>query len=267
MIFAGPWLARRLETAEALNDAACVAAQPGAAVQQFAGGWAIFAGADSPLTRATAVGLNGRVSEREIDALESFFRSRGAPVSVDLCPLADAGLLESLQARGYRPVEFNNAVARPLAGLAPYPDERHVTRAGPPEAGLWARAVGCGFFEQTALSTEEMEIGLGIFRMGSAECYLAATAEGVPGAAGAALSVFDGMAVLFADATVPSCRRLGLQASLIRRRVNAALAHGCDLAAASVAPGGGSQRNYERLGFQVAYTKVLLVDSAAPHNS
>jgi hypothetical protein len=266
MIFAGPWLARRLETAEALNDAACVAAQPGAAVRQFAGGWAIFAGANSPLTRATAVGLNGRVSEREIDALESFFRSRGAPVSVDLCPLADAGLLESLQARGYRPVEFNNAVVRPLAGLAPFPDEIQVTRAGPLEAGLWARAVGCGFFEQTELSAEEMEIGLGIFRTGSAECYLAATAEGAPGA-GAALSVFDGMAILFADATIPGCRRLGLQASLIRRRLNAALAHGCDLAAASVSPGGGSQRNYERLGFQVAYTKVLLVDAASPHNS
>jgi hypothetical protein len=36
------------------------------------------------------------------------------------------------------------------------------------------------------------------------------------------------------------------------------VAEGCDLAGASVAPGSVSQRNYERLGFQVAYTKAMV---------
>ena len=37
-----------------------------------------------------------------------------------------------------------------------------------------------------------------------------------------------------------------------------ALAQGCDLATASTLPGSGSQRNYERLGFEVVYTRVTL---------
>ena len=38
-----------------------------------------------------------------------------------------------------------------------------------------------------------------------------------------------------------------------------AAARGCDLATASTLPGSGSQRNYERTGFQVGYTKVTMV--------
>jgi hypothetical protein len=33
----------------------------------------------------------------------------------------------------------------------------------------------------------------------------------------------------------------------------------CDLATASTLPGSVSQRNYERHGFQMAYTKAVLV--------
>ena len=45
---------------------------------------------------------------------------------------------------------------------------------------------------------------------------------------------------------------------LIAARVNEALAQGCDLATASTLPGSGSQRNYERMGFEVVYTRVTL---------
>ncbi len=46
---------------------------------------------------------------------------------------------------------------------------------------------------------------------------------------------------------------------LIAARLIEALARGCDLATASTASGSASQRNYERMGFTVAYTKVTLV--------
>jgi hypothetical protein len=38
-----------------------------------------------------------------------------------------------------------------------------------------------------------------------------------------------------------------------------AVEEGCDLATASTLPGSVSQRNYERNGFHVAYTKAVLV--------
>ena len=41
-----------------------------------------------------------------------------------------------------------------------------------------------------------------------------------------------------------------------------AIAQGCDMATASTLPGSVSQRNYERAGFEVVYTKVTLVAPA-----
>jgi hypothetical protein len=40
--------------------------------------------------------------------------------------------------------------------------------------------------------------------------------------------------------------------------LNEALVESCDLAMASTQPGSVSQRNYERAGFQVVYTKVTM---------
>ncbi|HEY2013095.1 MAG TPA: GNAT family N-acetyltransferase [Bryobacteraceae bacterium] len=256
MIFADASLARRIETAEAANARGC-SALTGAAVLEVAGGCAIFVGADSPLTQAVGLGLKGRVEESEIATMESFFRSRNARVSVDLCPLADPGLLAALAGRGYRPTEFNNVLVKPLAGaeivLTP-----QVRRAVTGEDDLWAHTVGRGFFEQPELTSEEMDVGRAIFAMPGALCYLTVAKGGQP-AGGGALAVRDGLATLFADSTVEGFRRSGLHRELISARLNEALARGCDLATASTLPGSGSQRNYERLGFQVAYTKISLV--------
>jgi hypothetical protein len=73
------------------------------------------------------------------------------------------------------------------------------------------------------------------------------------------MSVRDGLATLFADGTIAAFRRVGLHRELITARLNEAIAQGCDLATASTLPGSGSQRNYERLGFEVVYTKITLV--------
>jgi GNAT superfamily N-acetyltransferase len=63
---------------------------------------------------------------------------------------------------------------------------------------------------------------------------------------------------LFADGVARPYRRQRLHQELIAARLNEALAQGCDVAAAATAPAGASQRNFERLGFQVVYTRVTL---------
>jgi GNAT superfamily N-acetyltransferase len=73
------------------------------------------------------------------------------------------------------------------------------------------------------------------------------------------MAIYNRLALLFADSTIPAFRRQGLHRELIAARLNEAMAQGCDLAAASTQPGSASQRNYERLGFQVVYTKATLV--------
>jgi len=262
MIYAGLPLAHRVEAAEASNARGCQEGQPGAAFLEIAGGIGVFAGAESPLTQVVGIGLNGPVHDTEIDTIETFFRCRGARVTIDLCPLADPGLLQALGERGYRATEFNNVLVKSLEGVAVTLAPR-VRRALPDEGEHWSRTVGEGFFEQADLTGEEMDVGRAVFSMAGSLCYLAATQAGET-AGGAAMAVRDGLAILFADGIVTRFRRQGLHAELIAARLNEAIAQGCDLAAATTLPGSPSQRNYTRAGFQVAYTKVTLVRPPLP---
>jgi hypothetical protein len=256
-VFADAALARRLEAAEAMNARLCTGSPPGAAFLDIAGGCAIFVGADSPLTQAVGLGLNGPVTQADLDSIEAFFRSREANVSLDVCPLADPGLLEILGRRGYRATEFNNVLVKRIAGaqivLAP-----RIRRALAGEYDLWSHTVGRGFFDQGDLTTAEMDVGRAIFSMQGALCYLAVSTAGEP-AGGGALAVREGLATLFADSTIAAFRRQGFHRELIAARLNEAIALGCDMATASTMPGSTSQRNFERLGFEVVYTKVTLV--------
>jgi GNAT superfamily N-acetyltransferase len=258
MLFADALLARRLEAAEAANARGCSSGENGGAptVLEVAGGCAIFAGAGSPLTQAVGMGLNGPVRDEELAEVEDFFRSRRAKVSIDLCPLADASFAAALAQRGYRVSEFNNVLVKRLANSEIVLTPR-VRRATAGECDLWSHTVGRGFFEQGELTTGELEVGRAIFHMPGALCYLAA--ENGEAAAGAAAAIRDGLVSLFADSSIARFRRLGLHRELIAARLNEALAQGCDTAAASTLPGSGSQRNYERMGFEVVYTKVTMV--------
>jgi hypothetical protein len=51
-------------------------------------------------------------------------------------------------------------------------------------------------------------------------------------------------------------RRRGLQSALLQERMRYAFDHGCDLAVMGAEAGSGSQRNAERNGFRIAYTRM-----------
>ncbi|MGA3039266.1 MAG: hypothetical protein ABSF54_00595 [Bryobacteraceae bacterium] len=262
MIHASADLARRLEAAEALNGVECADAHQklnpelGATVLEVGGGFAIFVGPDSPLTHALGMGMHGEVRADELDRLENFYRARGATASVEICPLASASLVELLGNRGYGVTEFNNVLVRALAGAGFAPAGKSVRLAYADEEFLWARTVGRGFLEKDELTAAEVDVGSAIWHMPGSRCYLA-FAGGRAAAAGA-MAVRGGLATLFADSTMLGFRGAGLQSELIRERLRVAVEEGCDLAAAATLPGSVSQRNYERNGFQVAYTKAVL---------
>ncbi len=123
-------LARRVEMAEANAGRKCAEAfhrlhpEFPVAVQEIAGGTAVFAGTDSPVTQAIGVGLNGPVARSELDALGEFFRLRNAPAALELCPLINMNLYERLAARGYKLLEVSdvlvlNDLAQALAAAPP----------------------------------------------------------------------------------------------------------------------------------------------------
>jgi GNAT superfamily N-acetyltransferase len=68
----------------------------------------------------------------------------------------------------------------------------------------------------------------------------------------------DGVATLFSTSTHPNYRRRGVQAALIRTRLAHAAQAGCDIAIVTTSPGSDSQRNVQRYGFDVSYTRVTM---------
>ena len=60
-------------------------------------------------------------------------------------------------------------------------------------------------------------------------------------------------------ATVPAHRRRGVQTALLSARLADAAAAGCDVAVITTQPGSKSQQNAQRQGFDLLYTRAVLV--------
>ena len=234
-------LARRLEAAEAAFGAEltedCI---------WVAGGCVASLGPGSPLTHALGMGMNGAVSAEDFSRLEEFYPERNADPNIDLCPLADLSMLELLGARGYRPVEFNNVLVRRIT-----PDDKGgLTMIPTADCELWSLTMSKCFFGEEKIPEELMVASRALFSAKSSSSFL------IDDLAGCGFMVQSGLATFYADGTREMARGRGLQSALIRGRIAIAAYQGCDLATASTLPGSQSQRNYERAGFRVAYTKI-----------
>jgi ribosomal protein S18 acetylase RimI-like enzyme len=271
----------------------------GAASLDVAGGRALCGAAGMPFNKALALGLGHEVSDVDLDRLEAFYASRGVPAQIELCPLATTGLASRLIARGFVLQGFENQLARvldpePLRGALPdarpdvpsggLPDPAGVSVrvAGPEEDDLWLQIVSGGFAvgdktieavaagEPAKAAVDEPApvegapvagIGPSVTDIMRAFMHpdivnVIASTDGTPASAGA-YAVKDGVLFIFGTATLPRFRRRGAQAALVAHVVRSA-GH-ADLAIASVEPGSVSQRVFERLGFQVVYTRLVLV--------
>lgn len=261
-------LARRMEMAEARACRGCAESFQSmhpdfpVAVEEIGGGYAVFAGVDSPVTQAIGVGLNGEVSDAELDKLQDFFFSRGAAAAVELCPLVEMSLYERFAKRGFHLLEVSDVLYRklPMAdGAEAMPCDVTVRRAVPEEAKLWSETVAQGFAEHFPVTQPILDVMGGFFpRSGDeASCFLAFVNGTVAG--GAAISARGGVCGLFGASTLPAFRRRGVQTALMSARLAWATERGCDLAVSIAQPGSASHRNIERRGFRVAYTRTKLI--------
>jgi hypothetical protein len=264
--FADLALARRLESAEGASSAAFVEARAllepevGAVWIGVGGARGIFDGVHSPLSQSFGLGMAGPVEDSTLDTLEAFFRERGATVLHEVSPLADPSLLGLFHRRGYRPVEFTSVLYRRLSGEDDGGTDDPGTplrarRIEPHEADRWAAVAAEGWAGEAPELGEFMHaMGRITARARGSHAFLAEL-EGEPLAAGA-LGVNGGVALLAGASTIPGGRRRGAQRALLRARLRFAVEQGCDLAMMGALPGSGSQRNAERQGFRIAYTRV-----------
>lgn len=259
-VFADLALARRLEKTEAYGNAAFVETQArldpasGAIWKRAGGTFAMYAGVGSPITQTFGLGIHEPVTEWDLGAIERFFTSRGSAVFHETCPLAGVEVFKTLAARGYRPCELSTVLYQPIdAGTRiDNPAHLNVRTVTPAEVGLYGRISAQGWSEHPEL----MPYIEGFAKM-SVECTTCFVAErdGEP-IATAALFMHEGTALLAGASTIPSGRRQGAQNALLDARLRHAAANGCNLAMMVAAPGSASQRNAERQGFRIAYTRT-----------
>jgi hypothetical protein len=235
MIYSDKTLSQKLERTEARSNANFVEARarvmPESGVEwtEVGGVYAMFDGAESPLTQTFGLGVFDAITETEMERLESFFVRRGAPVFHEVSPLADASVLTLLNERGYQPVELTSVMFQPISGVAENdsPPVSNITtrviEAG--EEEIWARTSASGW------AAEMPELGEFMFGFGkiSAQCaggfpFVAEIADS-PIAAGM-LFIYDDVALLAGASTVPENRRLGAQSALLAARLKFAAEKG-----------------------------------------
>jgi hypothetical protein len=264
MIFSDVALSRRLERAEARGNADFVETRAGLDPEsdaewiEVAGAYAMYDGVSSPLTQTFGLGLFDPVTAVELARIEEFFHRRGAPVFHEVSPLADPQLLALLGERGYRPIELSSVMFRPIdedLSIGKRNAEIRVRIIDPAEEWeLWARTAARGWSEFPEVADLMFGLGEIIARRQDGLSFLAEL-HGEAIATGA-LTLHEGVALLAGASTIPEGRRQGAQLALLEGRLRHAAQHGCDLAMMCALPGSASQRNAERQGFRIAYTRI-----------
>ncbi|MGZ5363336.1 MAG: GNAT family N-acetyltransferase [Mycobacterium sp.] len=273
-MFCSTAIAQRIERAEAELIAAGAEAARGRCNEGFvlpiAGGAACFAGANSPFNKVVGLGFGGKPDDAELDEIETAFAARGGATQVELAHLADPEIAAALTGRGYQLVSFENVLGRPLTDslerITPLGVE--IRTSGDDEFGPWLETLVEGFanpdtqgvpshedFPRDVLAAATLDmVTAGVTR------YIALHDGVVAGAASIRLA--DGIAQLTGAATAPAHRRRGVQTALLAARLVDAAAAGCDIAVVTTAPGSKSQENVQRRGFDLLYTRAILVKPA-----
>jgi GNAT superfamily N-acetyltransferase len=261
-------LAQRLEHAEARGSVGFVEArmalQPdhGAAWINQRGTYATFDGAGSPVTQTFGLGLESPLTSEDLDALEEFFVQREADVFHEVSPLAGIEVFSTLSSRGYTPVELTSVMYQPLDSIGDGPlqetggdsPQLAVRQISTDEAEMFGRVSAKGWSEIPELQSFLAGFGRVMATRADGPCFVAEL-DGIPVAAGVLL-LSNGIALLAGAATIPEYRRQGAQLALLEARLRLAASKGCDIAMMCAAPGSPSQRNAERHGFRIAYTRV-----------
>lgn len=255
--------ARRLEMAETITPEWVESmrhANPLQAIawEEIAGGTAFFGGPAYPANQVLGMGLYGAVTSDDVGRVEQFFRSRRVTSAIVVSPLADPSLLALLGRCGYRVAEFNSVLIRRISAEEPAPRPAGVTieRVTPATDRPWMRALAQGFSDVVPVEDNFL---LGFSGVPGNLAFLARLDGEIAGGSAGRILPQARILALCGSSTLPEFRRRGVQSALIAQRLQEAALAGCEYAVVSTQPGSGSQRNMERKGFRVAYTKVVMM--------
>ncbi|NMO51746.1 GNAT family N-acetyltransferase [Actinoplanes sp. TBRC 11911] len=230
----------------------------GLTARRLDGGVVLSARTDPSRYWSKALGFDGPVTARLIDAILDVYRAEATPhAMLQFAPDALPVDWEEIRlARGLRPGDRRAKLVAPIESLRP----SGITdlRIGPltaDHAEAWAALVLDGFG-----MPHEGSLGLVAASVSHPQFFPYAAWDGDTIVAAAHLFVHDGIAALNSAVTAPTHRRRGAQSALIAARIGKARELGCRRVVAETheALGGrvnSSTRNLLRVGMRVRYVR------------
>jgi GNAT superfamily N-acetyltransferase len=206
-------------------------------------------------------------SAAALDEIERAFAACGAPVQIELAHLADPAICAVLTERGYRLTSFENVLALALEGESErvIPPGVEVRPSGDDEFNAWFDVVADGVAHPDTqglpaheeFPREVVERAERDFAAAGVVRYVALRDGAIAG--GASFRMAEGVAQLTGAATVPAHRRRGVHSALLLARLADAADAGCDIAVVTTQPASKAQQNVQRQGFDLLYTRAVLV--------
>ncbi|HWB19033.1 MAG TPA: GNAT family N-acetyltransferase [Phycisphaerales bacterium] len=234
---------------------------------RIAGGIASRGEAKTWVNTAISLGMSGAVTASDIEHVIAWYSEQGHVAHVEVCPYADASLITALVRSGFHIKRFENVFFRELARgervelLRELPREieiRSVDAEDGDRVCEIARVIAQGFARAGEAAREaDVRVFEKCARDRLTKTYAAYSGEVCVG--GGSVEVRGEIAALYGLAVDARFRGRGIQQALMAVRMNAACEAGANLVTIGGPPGMGTERTARRYGFQVAYTKAMMV--------
>lgn len=223
------------------------------------------------LNCVAGAGLCGEVVRDEFPEMIAFFEERSIEPRIELAPFADHSLVSlcaefGFVVRVYETVFFReirpSTRAQPIQPMLPDLRIERVDVRDPVAVRAYSEVAMSGFYPAGMIPTEDEVRTTMRAASHPRSIPLLARVGDVPAGAGGMEIIEIGdaaVAALYGLSVKPEYRRRGIQQALIAARTNIAAERGATLATISSRPGVATERNVRRMGFEVAYTKTILV--------
>lgn len=254
---------------------AVVLAEVAEDARPWGGGVMCRAGPGNWINYVAGAGFAGEVHREAMAEMIAFYEEKGIEPRVELAPFADGSLISLCAEHGFVVRVFESVFFRELGSevrarpVQESPAGLRIERVDSrDEAAVrqFCQIAMSGFYPPGMTATED-ELRTAMRSASHPRSIaLMALIDGEPAGAGAMEVVCVdnvSIAALYGLSVRPEFRRRGVQQALIAARLNIAVEHGARLATIGSRPGVATERNVRRMGFEVAYTKAILVRPGA----
>lgn len=231
----------------------------GSEIHALADGWLVLAGAGMYINQAMAAGVDHELASADLDLVVARSAVVGVDPAIEVTAMSLPASVTRIRRWGFvhDPSSDITCLTRPVDATTALGTDGVVVRPVDSAAGLrrWQETSAIGWGHTTAQARRASDaFAAAAHALENEHMVIAYDPADERPVGCASMTVRDGVAMLGGMSTIPTQRRRGVQAALVRHRLDLARQMGCDLAMTTAALGSDSARNLQRHGFTMRIT-------------